>query len=210
MRSFSTGAAVTITLLAAACSEHPASSPVAADELKRDLAAASVSSGALATPPAKFERLNFVSGIEASRATVKAPRPKPAPHHEHMIADRKDGPESNTGVAEEAVAVAVVSPAASTVTEVATPAEDTYIDERATMRTGAGGPSAAPSGERGHGSGRGIGAVIGNIIGGVVIRGGYGDDDKCDPRSDGRRAGRGTFSMPAPVGGMRYGRFVYR
>lgn len=209
MRSLSTGAAVTITLLAAACSEHPAKAPIVADDLKQDLAAASVSAGALATPPAKYERLRFVSSVEASRATVKAPRPKPAPHHEHMVADKKDGPESNTGTTVEEVAVAVESPAATTVTETAAPAEDTYIDERASMRTGAGGSSAAPQGEHGR-SGRGIGAVLGSIFGGVVIRGGYGDDDKCDPRTERRGSGRGSFSMPQPVGGTRFGRFTYR
>ena len=55
----------------------------------------------------------------------------------------------------------------------------------------------------GHGGG-GWGGLIGGIIGSVVIRGGHGGVDKCDPRTDGRArppiSDRPDFSMPLPIG----------
>ena len=54
--------------------------------------------------------------------------------------------------------------------------------------------------------GGGVGGLLGGIIGAVVIRGGHGGVDKCDPRTDGRRgrggviARRPVFGMPSPVG----------
>jgi hypothetical protein len=72
-------------------------------------------------------------------------------------------------------------------------------------------PVSAPSdggmaerGRRGGIGGIGIGDVMGGIIGGVVLRGGHGGRDKCDPRTDGRNRGpvfdRPTFGMPLPTG----------
>ena len=50
-------------------------------------------------------------------------------------------------------------------------------------------------------------AVIGGIIGSVVIRGGMGGVDHCDPRTDGRRGGGypsiPTSRMPVINGGGR-------
>jgi hypothetical protein len=56
-------------------------------------------------------------------------------------------------------------------------------------------------------AGGGLGGILGGIIGAVVIRGGHGGVDKCDPRTDGRRRGgiggvfdRPDFGMPVPTG----------
>ena len=68
-------------------------------------------------------------------------------------------------------------------------------------------------GQRGRGRGiGGLGGILGGIIGGVVIRGGHGGVDKCDPRTDGRTGGifiMGPNSgMPLPTGTFprRFGR----
>jgi hypothetical protein len=45
-------------------------------------------------------------------------------------------------------------------------------------------------GDIGIGRGDGIGTIIG-----VVLRGGHGGIDECDPRTDGRRGGRGTIAI---------------
>ena len=54
-------------------------------------------------------------------------------------------------------------------------------------------PTQAPVGNTGEGSaggrgnrGGGWGGIIGGIIGSVIIRGGMGGEDHCDPRHDGR------------------------
>lgn len=48
------------------------------------------------------------------------------------------------------------------------------------------------------GAGDGGGSVLGGIFG-VIIRGGIGDGDHCDPRTDGRRRGRPPFGIPTTV-----------
>jgi hypothetical protein len=42
----------------------------------------------------------------------------------------------------------------------------------------------------------GLGGILGGIIGGVVIRGGHGGVDKCDPRTDGRGGRPPIFDQP--------------
>ena len=211
MRSLSTGAAVTLALLAAACNQRsPGSTAASNDELKKGLAAASVNSSALASPPSKYERLRFVSDLEMSRATEKAPRPKKAPQHNRMVPNQSNGPETNVATAtEEVVTVATAAPAPAATTTVPLPTEP-YIEEP-TSRSGPSAgtsPSNGPS-SGGEGGGRSIGGIFGAIFGNAVIRGGRGDDDKCDPRTA-RRGGRGSFAMPSPTGGMRFSHFVYR
>jgi hypothetical protein len=66
-------------------------------------------------------------------------------------------------------------------------------------------PGSVGSGNDGRGRGRGrgiggLGGILGGIFGGVVIRGGHGGVDKCDPRTDGRSRG-GIFIM-GPTSGM--------
>jgi hypothetical protein len=57
-------------------------------------------------------------------------------------------------------------------------------------------------GDRGHGGG--LGGLLGGLIGAVIIRGGHGGIDKCDPRTDGRAnptvIDRPDFGMPLPTG----------
>ena len=54
-------------------------------------------------------------------------------------------------------------------------------------------------------SGSGAGAILGTILGAVIRGGVVGDDDHCDPRTDGRRPSRGGISinsrMPFPIPG---------
>jgi hypothetical protein len=70
-------------------------------------------------------------------------------------------------------------------------------------------PSGSSSGgDDGRASGGSTaGAVIGSILGAVIRGGVVGDDDQCDPRTDGRRTTRGgisinnRFPFPGRVGG---------
>jgi hypothetical protein len=68
-------------------------------------------------------------------------------------------------------------------------------------------PSGSSSGgDDGRSSGGSTaGAVIGSILGAVIRGGVVGDDDQCDPRTDGRRTTRGGISintrLPGRIGG---------
>jgi hypothetical protein len=53
-----------------------------------------------------------------------------------------------------------------------------------------GGRDIGDAGDIGDRRGDGIGTIIG-----VVLRGGHGGIDECDPRTDGRRGGRGTIAI---------------
>jgi hypothetical protein len=72
--------------------------------------------------------------------------------------------------------------------------------------TGVGRGGDGGSGDTGIGAGRsggGLGGILGGIIGAVVIRGGIGGVDKCDPRTDGRRRrGRGGIIGGYPIAGL--------
>jgi len=66
----------------------------------------------------------------------------------------------------------------------------------------AGGAAEIGTGNRGHGGG--LGGFLG-ALGGVIIRGGIGSVDKCDPRHEGRQGtqimiGRPDFGYPTPIG----------
>ena len=88
---------------------------------------------------------------------------------------------------------------------------DTEPSAPASSPTAGRGDDGRSVGEGGIGerrSGGGLAGVLGGIIGAVVIRGGHGGVDKCDPRTDGRRRGgmggvlvdRPDFGLPLPTG----------
>ena len=208
-----------LALAAGACARRE--EPVAAltDDLKRDLAAASATSGDLAVAPQSYQRMRFVSEVEQPRkaqpvrrpsATPKPPRPivkaRPAVHTEPDVAREPE-------VVAEAPAPAPVAESEQAIPEPVVIAERPSPDPLPADIIPVSMPSDGGMAERGRrgGIGRGgLGGIMGGIIGGVVLRGGHGGRDKCDPRTDGRNRGpvydRPTFGMPLPTGTFPAGR----
>ncbi|PYP81812.1 MAG: hypothetical protein DMD35_00175 [Gemmatimonadetes bacterium] len=211
-------AAISFALVLGACGKRQEQATGLSDDLKRDLEVASSSSGDLATAPRSYERTRFVSDVEMSRANKPAPRPVATKRHtapvrrpERVSKPAADVVDEPTVASNEAPAPAP-TPVASATTN---PPEPTVIAQQPTEEPA---PAPAPAnggrgddgrsvgqggiGERGHGGG--LGGLLGGIIGAVVIRGGHGGVDKCDPRTDGRRRGgmmdRPDFGLPLPTG----------
>src|SRR4030081_3053520 len=76
MRTTRNVAALSVALLLGACGRRQEQTAALSDDLKRDLAAASLAGSDLATAPQSYRRMRFVSEIEQSRAGVPAKRPK--------------------------------------------------------------------------------------------------------------------------------------
>lgn len=195
--------------------------PVAglSEDLKKDLAVASSASD-LATAPQSYQRARFVSDVEMSSRT-KLPAPKlvaskrrtkpvkrPVPVAKPPVNDVVEDPA--VAANEELAPAPAATPAETSTPEpvviVQQPTEE-RAPEPAPASTGRGddGRSVGEGGIGDRSTGRGIGGMLGGIIGAVVIRGGIGGVDKCDPRTDGRRRGgvmvhRPDFGMPSPAG----------
>jgi hypothetical protein len=210
MRYLMTGAAV-LTLFVCACSKRSESTKAPGDDVKKDLALTTSTSNALATPPMNYKPMRFVSDIERSRATVKAERPKVSKHPDRMAPSRGDGVETSNAALEEVVSMAAEAPSPVATAEVTVPRPDEPMigDGQPMPGSPMGRPASTPAGgpSAGH-EGGGWGGFLGGLMGNVVIRGGRGDDDKCDPRTP--RGRRGAFVMPSPVGGGGFTRHVYR
>jgi hypothetical protein len=212
MRTEATVATLSLALLLGGCSKRPEPTASLPDDLKKDLAAASAASGDLATAPANYKRMRFVSDIEMAKASVPAKRPKVSHKHERMAASHGQGSEASNVALNQVASMASQAPAPISTPEA--PAVEGPIAvagrpkpaEPMIMPTG----SSDGGGAAEHGHGGGIGEIIGGIFGGVVIRGGRGGTDKCDPRTDGRRGGtitdRPDFGMPIPTGGPTFPR----
>jgi len=201
MRMEYKAAALSLVVLASACSKRPEPTASLSDDLKKDLATASAASSPLATAPQSYERMRFVSDIERTRATVRAPRPKVSKRHERMAPTQHGSGDPVVSLASNTIET-VTTPSNSpspepTTTVAALPTPDPLIRP-------AGGPSDQGAGAAPD-AGRGIGSVLGGILSGVVIRGGHAGPDKCDPRTDGRARGaisdRPDFRMPV-LGGQ--------
>jgi hypothetical protein len=182
------------------------------DDLRKDLEMAGTADAiTLATPAASQQQI--VSAIERTTPPApkrvaqsqRVPRHKPAPKlpPEPVEAQKAD-------VSEE-IAVQPVEVAPAPVEPAPTPSPRPR-------------PVATDNGsgtERGSGGGANIGSILGGVVS-VVLRGGMGGIDECDPRTDGRRPGTaripisinqripviGTFPGSIPGSGRR-GRFYY-
>jgi hypothetical protein len=205
MRTRLAVAAFSLTLVISACSkghEQPAGLP---DDLKRDLAAASVPTSDLAVAPQGYKRMRFVSDIEQTRGTVVALRAVPSRRHEHMLISHRSTSGTATDIAPDpmaSLAAAMPAPTATASSSAITPSVEVSARPAPTA-------SPAPVGDTQDGTvgdshGRGIGSVLAGILGGVVIRGGPAGSDKCDPRTDARANGtirnRPDFGLPVPTG----------
>jgi len=187
---------VALGLGAVACGTKREQSAAIDAGLQQDLAAAGASDTGLALASSDYKPMRFVSAVEQVNPGVpskrvamttspeRAPKPKPkpkarrapapAPTPEPQVVAEADTPEPAPAVQQ---------------TEAPAPApEPTVIVQQPSPE-----PSRAPVGNTGEGSaggrgngGGGWGGIIGGIIGSVVIRGGMGGVDHCDPRTDGR------------------------
>jgi hypothetical protein len=204
MRTECKVATLSLALVFAACAKRQEPTASLPDDLKKDLAAASASSSALASAPNSYQRMRFVSDIERARVSVPAKRPKVSRHPTRMAASHQSGSEATDLSADASVSLASSSPAPASTPEAPVPEPSIAVAGRP-----APGPMSAPAGtsEGGaaeNGRGGGLGGMLGGIIGAVIIRGGHVGPDKCDPRTDGRARGtitdRPDFGMPLPVG----------
>ena len=213
-------AAISFAVVLGACNTRQEQATGLSDDLKRDLAAAAAP-GDLATAPSAYQRTRFVSDVEMNRA--KKPAPKLVATRRKTTPVRR--PEAVSKPAADAVAEPNVAsneeraPAAAPVSAPESINTDPVVIAQQPSEPSA--PAPAPTAGRGddgrsvgHGgsgdrsAGGGLGGILGGIIGAVVIRGGHGGVDKCDPRSDGRRRGgvfggvldRPDFPMPVPTG----------
>ena len=215
MRTHVKVAAISFAVVLGACNSRREQTTGLTEDLKRDLAAASASAGDLATAPSAYQRTRFVSKAEMTRATAPAPRlvatkrrtPK-AIRAEAVKKPASDVVADETVKSDEAMAPAPSPVAAPNATE----EQPVVVVQQPTPEPA---PTTTPSntgrGDEGRGEGQGgigdrgrgggLGGLLGGIIGAVVIRGGHGGVDKCDPRTDGRRRG-GVFDRPDNGGGL--------
>ena len=180
MRTDRNVAALSLALLLGACGKTPEPSVTISDDLKKDLAVATVGDMTPGGATQGYQRMRFVSAIEqsktatpAKRATASNRRIKPAVSHRGPV----DAGEDHH--------------------------RDQHHDRQPAPVSAGNSPEPEMGTRGGHGGG-GWGGLIGGIIGSVVIRGGHGGVDKCDPRTDGRArppiSDRPDFSMPLPIG----------
>jgi len=199
-----------VVALAVACGRGKSSEETALTaDLKRDLEAASSSGVELASTAQNYQPARFVSSIESPRSSapvrrrnVRRPVAVPAAAAENEVAKSPDpAPENKVEVAEIEQSTETPAPAIDTPTNVAVSPRPTPVGSApATTDAGGGGVG---GGSRGGGLG-GVGEAIGTIIGVVVIRGGAGGVDHCDPRRDGRPS-NGPIAFPDPRGQPRAG-----
>ena len=198
-------AALSLAVLAGACSrrEEPTTATLS-DDLKRDLAAASAP-GDLAGAPQKFERMRFVSDVERVQSNTPAKSPRVARSTVRSTVKKRPAPAPAAARSPEPVATPVSEPMPEPMVIAQRPSPDPVNVPVGTNDGGMGerGRNGGVGGSRGVG---GLGGILGGIIGAVVIRGGHGGVDKCDPRTDGRNRGgpvidRPDYGSPYPTGG---------
>lgn len=192
-----------VAALAVACGRGKSSEETALTaDLKRDLEAASSSGVELANTARDYQPTRFVSSIESPRSSapvrrrnVRRPVAVPAAAAEQEVAKTPDpAPENKVEIAEIEQSTEAPAPAIDTPTNVAVTPRPTPVGSApATTDAGGGGVG---GGSRGGGLG-GVGEAIGTIIGVVVVRGGAGGVDHCDPRRDGRPS-NGPIALPDP------------
>ena len=197
--------ALSLVLVLGACGRREEKAAALPDDLKQDLAAASAG-GDLAPAPLGYQRARFVSAIEQSRAAQPARRPKAAHHAMHAMVSHESASATTTDVAPEpemVMASATPEPVSTQDAPTPEPAVEVAPQPSPEPVRQAGAGEEIGAGDRGRGSG--LGGLLGGIIGAVVIRGGHGGVDKCDPRHEGRGGttiviGRPDFGYPVPIG----------
>jgi hypothetical protein len=193
-----------VMLAAVACGRSEKDAKLSAD-LRKDLDRASSSRVELASSARGYRPTQVVSAIEqpkgaepVRRTVTKRPIPKPAAATQPEVA--------TSPAPEPTPTVEAPAPVDQTVAEAPSPAPapaTTPAEEPAVVTRPRPIPISYP-GDGDRGAGQGGGVDIGTAIGiiGVVIRGGTGGIDHCDPRTDGRRGRDGTNGHPVPGGGL--------
>lgn len=204
MRKFVMISVLPVAALAVACGRGKSNDNTALNaDLKRDLEAASAASVELASTSRDYQPARFVSAIESPatsapvrRRNVRRPVARPTASVDQDLAKAPDpAPENKVEVASPDVAqTEAPAPTIDTPTQVAvTPRPTPVGNAPASTDAGTGGVG---GGSGGGGLG-GIGEAIGTVIGVVIIRGGAGGVDHCDPRTD-RRPTNGPVALPDP------------
>ena len=212
MRKFVLISVLPVAAFAVACGRGKSNDTTALNaDLKRDLDAASAASVELASTSRDYQPARFVSAIESPatsapvrRRNVRRPVARPTASVDQDLAKAPDpAPENKVEVA--APDVAQTEAPAQTIdtpTQVAVSPRPTPVGNApASTDVGSGGVG---GGSGGGGLG-GIGEAIGTVIGVVVVRGGAGGVDHCDPRTDGRRGNNGPIYIPNSTGPTRAG-----
>jgi len=217
MRKHVKVAALSLAVFAGACGTKKESTAALPDDLQKDLAAASAPGSDLATAPKSFEKTQVVSAMERTSGTTRVKviakskrhtkpmlRPEPVNHPAEMVAAA-----DVAGTSEMAPSPTEKQPVPSDLPTIPEPVATTprpgSEPAPGPVPTGGSGQGGAGSGRRGGGIG-GLGGIFGGIIGAVVIRGGHGGVDHCDPRTDGRSRTGGIYimgpnsGMPLPTG----------
>ena len=204
-------ATLSLAVFAGACGTSKEQSATLPEDLQKDLATASAPASDLATAPKNFEPTRFVSEME--RATTAKPAKKIVATKRHTAPVRRPQPVSKPAeVLADAEPIGAMAEAPAP-TKSPDPASLPTIPEPVATAPAPGAePAPVPVprrdggggggiGERRRGGGiGGLGGIFGGILTGVVIRGGHGGVDKCDPRTDGRSGG--IFIGSAPNSGM--------
>ena len=204
--------ALSLVLVLGACSRRDEKAAVLPDDLKQDLARAAAGSD-LALSTQAYQRARFVSTIEQAHTAKPELRPKKArspmramvAHRSHTANTTEDAP-----MPEMTMASAAPEPEATPAAPTPEPAVETVPQPAPSPVQQAGAGAEIAIGNRGHGGG--LGGFLG-AIGGVIIRGGIGSVDKCDPRHEGREGtmvmiGRPDFGSPIGRGTFPGGRRI--
>lgn len=177
-------------------------------DLQKDLATVKANDSGLALAGQdNYQRMRFVSAVEqvnpgvAGKQPSSTPTPARAPKHTPHAPKAKAPARTPEP---EVVAEAESAEPAPSIQQ--TPAPAPAPEAVVVAQAPAPEPSPAPVGNPGDGNigrgnrGGGWGSIIGGIIGSVVIRGGMGGEDHCDPRTDGRN--RPTYPSNIPISRM--------
>jgi hypothetical protein len=203
-----------VAALAVACGRGKSNETTALNaDLKRDLDAASATSVELANTARDYKPTRFVSAIESptgsvpvKHSTPRKPVKKPAAASNQEVARAPDpAPEAKVEATQTESSRATSeapAPVIDTPTQVAVQPRPTPVGS-APAPTDAGTPSTSGGGGLG-----GIGEAIGTVIGVVIVRGGAGGIDHCDPRTDGRGRTNGPIYMPNPTMPTRGGGII--
>lgn len=207
-------ATLSLALLIGACGKPQSKTADLPDDLKKDLAAASVSGGDLAIAPRAQRSVRFVSDIEQWKGSAQG-RAKLVHRSPRATTSHHPAPQAMADMGEQPAVSMVAATSAAASTEMAPAREPSTLSAPSPSPEPAASGSGSDSnvGDRGHGGG--LGGLLGGIIGAVVIRGGYGGVDKCDTRDHRRPATsdrptiieRPDFGLPVPVpSGRVFGR----
>jgi hypothetical protein len=210
-------ATLSLVVLASACGTRKEQTATLPDDLQKDLAVASAPASDLATAPRSFQPTRFVSAMERSRTATPAKKLVATKRHTAPVRRPQPVTKPAESVADDAaVATNAEAPAPTRTPDpapVATAPEPVVIAQQPAAEPAPvpvdnrGGEGDGGMGARRRGGGiGGLGGLLGGIFGGVIIRGGHGGVDKCDPRTDGRGRGGGItigpdLGMPLPTGG---------